>query len=320
MARGKPIKSSNAQEDRKYYCTCCGKGWKQQKTHFYMSRSPLFAANNKYIHICTDCLNIYYEQLLALFESDEAKVIEYICHQFDWYFNIKAFSKIKIASPDNTNMLGEYLRRKNTYSEGTYGDFYSDVIKERDLSGESPLIEAYATDEEQTIQVSQVAIDRWGSSFDPDEIKELETHYRMLKKTNPDINDNQEIFIKDLCTTKLLQVKALRDGNIKNYKDMTDLYSSMFIKAGLRAITDTDGSEKETYGNILALISQYTPEEYYKDKTLYHDADDIGHYYGDHVLRPLKNLQFGTNDRDKTYYVPDDESAVDIESGDIDDE
>jgi len=55
------------------------------------------------------------------------------------------------------------------------------------------------------------------------------------------------------------------------------------------------------------MISKYTPEEYYKDKKLYKDFDGIGEYFKRFVLRPLKNLQLGTTDRDKEFFVSDEE-------------
>ena len=55
------------------------------------------------------------------------------------------------------------------------------------------------------------------------------------------------------------------------------------------------------------MISKYTPEEYYKDKTLYKDFDGIGDYFKRFVLRPLRNLQLGTTDRDKEFFVSDEE-------------
>ena len=53
------------------------------------------------------------------------------------------------------------------------------------------------------------------------------------------------------------------------------------------------------------MIEKYTPAEYYKDKKLYRDYDNLGEYISRFLFRPLKNLMFGTQDRDYEYYVKD---------------
>ena len=59
----------------------------------------------------------------------------------------------------------------------------------------------------------------------------------------------------------------------------------------------------ECLGVTLELISKYTPEEYYKDKSLYKDFDNVGDYFERFVKRPLKNLICKTSERDKEYCV-----------------
>lgn len=97
----------------------------------------------------------------------------------------------------------------------------------------------------------------------------------------------------------------LNDGNSTDFEKYTKLYRDTFKQAGLKTVQETDASGDETLGVTLAVISQYTPEEYYKDKKLYKDFDGIGEYFQRFVLRPLKNLVLGTTERDKEYCVKD---------------
>ena len=53
-----------------------------------------------------------------------------------------------------------------------------------------------------------------------------------------------------------------------------------------------DNSNDECFGVTLATISKYTPEEFYKDKKLFEDYDELGEYYDRHICRPMKNLMF----------------------------
>jgi hypothetical protein len=125
----------------------------------------------------------------------------------------------------------------------------------------------------------------------------------MLKKQNPNCDNNQEIFIKDLCYIKLQQMTAMNESNIKDFDTLTKLYRETFKQAGLKTIIETDTSSDEALGVTLAVISQYTPEEFYKDKKLYKDFDGLGDYLKRYVLRPLKNLLAGSSERDEEHSI-----------------
>ena len=156
------------------------------------------------------------------------------------------------------------------------------------------------------------AVDSSGLSYTEMDYKNLEDHDWMGKKNNPNADNNQEIFIKSLCNINMLMVRALQDGESDKYVKLTEQYSKTFTKAGLKTIQEVDNSADECLGVTLATISQFTPEEYYKDKGLYKDFDKIGEYFTRFVKRPLKNLMTGSTDRDSEYYVKD-------KSGDLDD-
>jgi len=63
----------------------------------------------------------------------------------------------------------------------------------------------------------------------------------------------------------------------------------------------------------LGFISDYTPEEFYSDKELYKDHDNIGNYIERHVTRPMINLETGSSVRDKEFFVPEADDDYDEE-------
>ena len=140
----------------------------------------------------------------------------------------------------------------------------------------------------------------------------------------------KRITIQDLQSMQ----KSLLDLNEGNHKEIAEavmnffdvskpdsfnqvicrLIYSAFVSQGiepkvyflfLKTIEEKDSSNDEVVGVTLATISQYTPEEFYKDKTLYEDWDSIGEYFDRHVRRPMQNLMTGTDIRDKEYFVPE---------------
>ena len=107
----------------------------------------------------------------------------------------------------------------------------------------------------------------------------------------------------DLCQIKLQQSRAMMSGRIDDYIKLTESYRKTFSQAGLKTTQDSSASNDETWGEWMGIISKYTPEEYYKDKDLYSNFGNIEDYFNRFLLRPLRNLQYGTNERDKEYFV-----------------
>jgi hypothetical protein len=205
--------------------------------------------------------------------------------------------------------ISAHRSRFHTYSSKLQikpwiGRSWLDVIKERSDTVIKDLDELDALKSEGKADVSKVSAERWGIGlFSDADYKILDDHYKMLKRQNPNCDSNQEIFIKDLCYTKLQQMNAMREKKPDDFKTFTQLYRETFKQAGLKTVQETDSSNDEVFGVTLATISQYTPEEYYKDKSLYKDFDGLGDYISRFITRPLRNLQFGKHERDKEYFV-----------------
>ena len=293
----------------KFKCSCCGKGFTgQQKNNFQKSNSPLFQANDGFLPWCKECTDRYLISLTSFYSQNEEHAIEHFCQQVDWVYDIEPLKCAREISSDRSR-ISHYAAKKNLNvgNRKTYFDTLRYNYEQK--LGEVVTSREQAKSESSTISVS--AIDRWGVGFTEADYKNLDEHYRTIKKNNPNADNNQEIFIKSLCNINMLMVRALKDGDPDKYIKLTEQYAKTFKQAGLRTINEQDSSADECLGVTLATISQYTPEEYYKDKTLYKDFDGIGDYFERFVKRPLRNLMMGANERDKEYYVHEDEDSED---------
>ncbi len=301
---------SNNTSVKKYKCTMCGNSWDAQKSHFSKSAHPKYQANDGYIEICNDCRDKYYKKLVDFYCGNEEHAIRHMCMEFGWVYHIDALTASRQISADRSR-IGHYLAKKNLGQTARIGTTYFDSMKFEFNEKQDNVVESreQAKLEDSTITAS--AIDRWGVGFTEADYKNLDEHYRMLKKNNPNADNNQEIFIKSLCNINMLMVRALKDGDSDKYVKLTDQYAKTFKQAGLRTVNEQDGSADECFGVTLATIAQYTPEEYYKDKSLYKDFDHIGDYFDRFVKRPLKNLMFGSDERDKEYYVHEEDDGYD---------
>lgn len=282
-----------------FKCVTCGDRFSKQKGNFPFSQSFFFKGNNSYLPICNNCFNHatdQYQELLG--NQDEA--IKRMCLHWDLYLSESILSSSRKIDAERSRVK-EYVRQCNLIQNA--GKTYDDFLAEQ----KNTIITSVQEAEELGVSVSKSAMERWGiGMFEEEDYKILEDHYRMLKRQNPNCDNNQEIFIKDLCYIHLRKMKAMKDSS-DDFDKMVRSYRDTFKQAGLKTIQENDSSNDEVFGITLATISQYTPEEYYKDKKLYKDFDGLGDYITRFITRPLKNLMFGSHERDKEFFVKDNE-------------
>ena len=294
------------EKKHKFKCSSCGKGFTTQNGNFQKTNDALFQANNGYLTWCKECTDKYVSQMTAFYSNNEEHAMRDFCQRAGWNYDLNALvaSRETYSGHKDRTRISHYAAKKNLNCGGR--KTFIDSIKYNYEQKQHEVITSreQAKSEESTITAS--AVDRWGVGFTEQDYKNLDEHYRMLKRNNPNADNNQEIFIKDLCNIHMLKIHALQNGDSKEYANLVEQYAKTFTKAGLRTIEEKDNSNEECLGVTLASISQYTPEEYYKNKSLYKDFDNIGDYFDRFVKRPLKNLMFGTNERDKEYYVKED--------------
>lgn len=297
----------------KFRCSCCGKGFASQDKNFQKTNDVLFQSNNGYLPWCKECTDTYTAQTTALYCNNEELAMKDFCQRAGWNYDINALvaSMETYSGHRSRSRISHYAAKKNINCDGR--KTWIDTLKHNQQLREHEVITSREQVKSEESQITATAIDRWGIGLTESDYKLLDEHYKMLKKFNPNCDNNQEIFIKDLCCTKLLQTKAMRgEGKPDDFEKYTRLYRETFKQAGLKTIQEVDNSADECLGVTLATISQFTPEEYYKDRGLYKDFDKIGEYFTRFVKRPLKNLMTGSTDRDHEYYVKD-------KSGDLDD-
>lgn len=290
-------------EKRLFYCTACGKSFKKQESNFCKSQSPLFVNNNGFVHICKKCTDKHYYNLVDFFSGNEEKAMDRMCQLFDWYYSDEIFTATRKISADRSRVCA-YPAKANLPQYEAKNKTYADTIADRANNLISSVEDLEEIKAEGQVNITKIMFERWGQ-VSPEDIVALEDHYKMLKKQNPNCDNNQEIFIKNLCYTKILQMKSFRNGNSADFEKYTKLYRDTFKQAGLKTVQEDDGSSENTLGINAAIISQYTPEEFYKNKQLYKDFDGIGEYFERHVLRALRNLMFNENKRDDEYNIGD---------------
>lgn len=290
-------------------CVCCSCGEPLALTKFYKSNSVFYA--DGHLPICKECFSSKFGHFAAEYHSNKM-AMQRMCMTFDIYFNEAAFDS---CDTDDSTVLGNYFRKLNLSQHK--GKTFEDSIKEGfDLSGDRKLVKETQEvvnvdnddeENENADMIDPADIEKWGAGLEPTDYTILNSHYRLLSSSNPQCDGNAEIFIIDLCYTKMQQMKAVRESRVDDYKKLTESYIKSFTQAGLKTVKDTNAMEDFTIGVNAETIEKYTPAEYYKNRSLYKDHDNIGDYIDRFLLRPLRNLMRGTKDRDAEFFVKDEE-------------
>lgn len=284
-----------------YVCYQCNEHF-TSLTHFFKTYSGLYAGTG-YLPICKSCFTKLFDSYVEKY-GDVRKAMQRICMAFDLYYSDSIFDT---CNDGTSAMLGNYIKRLNMvqYKGRTFDTTLDEGFEFNSATpSKKNIIEP---DEPEEDEVSPEDIEMWGIGFDGVDYDVLNSHYKLLKNANPNCDSNQEIFINDLCYTKMQQMKAIREGRVDDYNKLTDSYRKSFKQAGLKTVRDSSINEEFTMGITAETIEKYTPAEYYKGKELYRDYDNIGEYIERFLLRPLRNLMHGTKDRDYEYFVKDED-------------
>lgn len=292
-------------------CSCCGKGYGSQKIYFQRTVSPLFQANNGYLPWCKDCTDHYLILLTAFYSNNEEHAIEHFCQQVDWTFDIEPLKAAREISSDRSR-ISHYAAKKNL-NVGRRKTYF-DTLKFKFKNKKDVVIESIEDieDIEEIVEykLTPKMIKFWGSGYDAKIYPTLQGYYDELLKlceTKPDVRKQK--MMKNLCLLEYQMQVNIQAG--KDIGTLSNSYKAMFEAAELK-ISDADTSN-DAFGKWIMDIEKYSPAEYYKDKKKYHDFFGIVEYIERFMFRPLKNLVLGTKEKEKEYWIEDDQ---DVEVGD----
>lgn len=291
----------------KYKCSCCGKGFSgQQKNNFQKSNSPLFQANDGFLPWCKECTDKYLILLTAFYSNNEEHAIEHFCQQVDWVYDIEPLKCAREISSDRSR-ISHYAAKKNLNVGGR--KTYFDTLKFNYENRKIEVIESLNDIEDLDTQykLTPKMIKFWGTGYDPSVYQTLQGYYDELLKScegKPDVKKQK--MMKNLCLLEYQMQSNIQAG--KDIGTLSNSYKSIFESAGLKA-NETDISN-DAFGKWVMDIEKYSPAEYYQDKKKYHDFFGIVDYMERFMFRPLKNLIFGTKDKEKEYWINDDDIGI----------
>lgn len=279
-----------------YRCTRCPRKYKRQKGNFLASPSPIYKNNNGYVPICKHCTEELFDHYMAVCGS-EYEAIRRLCMKLDLYYADTVVDSAKKRATER-GWMAAYVSILNLSQQKD--KTYDNTIDEEKTVVIESMDDVYAAED---ISVSEAAIKRWGLGFTPDEYKALDSHYKMLTQKIENLDFIQETLIRDLCTIKVQQVRAMQKSDVDKYEKLTKLYQSTLSNAQLKVSNSQLNNTNDCYGVWLKEIESYCPSEFYQDKDIYKDYFHIGEYLERFIYRPLKNLLTGSKDNDEEFVI-----------------
>lgn len=332
--RGRPLKKVVLKSilDTEGYCRKC-----RQILHlsnFY--ESPyVFLDTNGHMSICKKCCNKLYDKYFSLYNNIE-KAMHCTCMDLDLRFSIDAVNATR-SHIEKSMAKGQALDKIfGTYKSklfslvpnntGIEGMRYKD--SDKPVFGINDIGTTMNTNSEIVEDINTVMF--WGAKFDIDDINYLEREYSLWKFQYRCEHQAEVVIFKEICI-KTLEIRKLRAEGKPTQKAVEELQALMKTAGVDPARTkEIDSSKnKDTYGLWLKDIEEYEPVEYFEDKKMFVDFDEIKKYTDAFIFRPLKNLLRGSRDfniggYDESNNVPEDiieysdDNQDEEENGDFD--
>lgn len=308
MAKASNIKFVD-EDKHPYHCTACGKGFMRQRDNFNVSPSPYYSGNHGYLPICRRCLEKAFDHYKdEVFDGDQDKAMELLCATINTCFDETAWANAKKVPP-NRSRISAYFSKLNLGQ--TKGASYADTIVIRRSNQVENVASIKQAVENPNINVQVETMQRFGIGFKEEEYETLQYEYDdWVDKYGVPEDKRQDELYRSICYLKLQLQKSVQNSDAgigalaKTYKD--------YINAATTELEDRkqkkeDSVKMDPLGVWISEIEKFAPAEYYKDKSLYHDADGIGSYASRFIFRPLKNLLTGSKELDKEFNLSDKE-------------
>lgn len=286
-----------------YRCSNCGEFYSSQGS-FYRSMSPLFAGNNGYFPVCKKCVRNYYKYLVEYFSGNEEKALDRMCSVMDLYYS-DAIAVASKSSSTNRPRISSYISKTQMKQFSDKGTTYLDTIQDRNSCTINSLDDVEEVNESGEKVISPRLIKQWGFGYEPEEYSLLQEHYKMLTTQFTNADAVQDALIKDLCTIKVLQTRAMKKGDPDSFDKFTKLYHSTLKAGGLKTRSETDSIDDESacWGNFIKDVETLSPADIYLDKKMFDDVDKVKEYFERFILRPVINFFSGSRTQDSEFSV-----------------
>jgi len=310
--------SSTGVEVSEIYCRRCMKV--KKTSDFYIAVDDL--DSNGYFSVCKICCQDIYDGYYRS-ERDIPRSLLMTCRKI----NLKFDEEVVNSTLLHLKTLHENGKPTDSVI-GIYKSKLAGAIKER-FSSEKVGSDLTFTEQNYFLppnnpldnsEESYVLEQYWGNNLNFEDYQFLESELSDWKKTHRCDTKAEETLLKEICH-KTLEIRKKREETKGSspatlVKELQELMKTASVDPSKTSLANS-GKSQDTFSSFIKIIEENEPADYYKDKALFRDFDNIDFYFKKYVTRPLKNFITQSRDFNVDTEESDDELIDEIDENEI---
>jgi len=162
----------------------------------------------------------------------------------------------------------------------------------------------------------------WGSGLSDEQYNFLESEMARYRRSHKSDTATEESLLRQICFMELniREKRFASQGQSPNneIKMLQELMKTASVDPAKSNIAGA-GKSQDTFSSFIKIIEETEPADFYKDKQLFKDVDNIEWYFRKFVTRPLSNFlgltrNFDLNSDDDNMDIEDDTISEIIQS------
>jgi len=303
---------------------------KTKKAADFYEATDVYLDSNGLMSICKLCINDMYTRIFEN-EKDISRTVLKLCR----ILNVKYDEAAVDAAKAHINTFLE----KDKGSPPVFGIYKNKLVSVQPISVQDRKEQGWAAAGELTFHEPRGVLSEdelenvesiqdveylkrfWGGGITSDEYEFLESELDRYKRTHKSDTATEESLLRQICFAELDARNARAEGKSPD-SAITRLQNLMKTASVDPAKTAVAGAGKafDTFSSFAKVIEENEPADYYQDKKLFKDFDNINWYFKKYVTRPLKNFILQSRDFNVEKEDEDDESEIVVEEDNNDSE
>jgi hypothetical protein len=288
------------------YCRKCCKT--KPVGEFYLATDKLLDTNG-YLSICKECVSDIY---VGFYNSEHSldRAIYRVCQALNIIYIEEAVGAVRTQLgnqerlEDDKKIFGIYKTKIVAAMKGVgIATMQKTAVMDFTFQPDASIPEY--SQEEHNFEGSEGVMERWGDQYSADDYRFLEQEFANFKHTHKADTYAEVVLLKEVCY-KLLDIKKKRELGTSTSaptKELQELMKSLAISPN--ATNQASGGKSlECFGKWIEEIENFKPAEYFADKDIYKDVDNIEAYGEKYITTPLRSFvlqssEFGTEELEK---------------------
>jgi hypothetical protein len=293
-------------------CTKCGAT--KALTNFHDATDLFLNAATKKMPVCKSCQDTIYGDLFSRDKSYDQVFLK-MCRMFNVLYSEEA-----------VNATENHLNKNISSGRAINSPWVIYLSKLRSLNAKDSVFNftfsepvVYRAEpiskEDFGEDIAKDLGEYWGEGFTEEEYQFLERKLVEWKSSYSCNTKSEEFYLKEACHKELdlRKVRSEKDGGGRSVDAILKSMDTLMKSAALtpaQANAASSGRTGDTLGVLLKRIISEDPAEYYKDKELFKDYDNLDPYFMNYAYRPAYNFFTGNKnyelvDEDEKYLSDD---------------